>query len=155
MPFSCVKEKLGSVGWVLIPAAASSSIVFEGEGPPPNGCGSSITRTSNPWLAASSSARMTFLSVRIYISSQMDLCALRIALVITCSPSSGSTKTRTPCTPEPTAQLPLLVFSCLLSFTLNANTRGVARLHDRSRLRSLPLIGCRNHLHIEPHTHRL
>ena|SRR5258708_39296170 len=67
LPAPLVKEKLGSVGWVLIPAAASSSIVFEGEGPPPNGCGSSITRTSNPWLAASSSARMTFLSVRIYL----------------------------------------------------------------------------------------
>lgn len=42
---------------------------------------------------------------KIYISSQIDLCALPMAFVITCSPSSGSTKTCTPWTPDPTPQL--------------------------------------------------
>jgi len=47
------------VNWVLIPAAASVSRVFEGDVPPPNGCGSNMTRTSRPRLAASSRARIT------------------------------------------------------------------------------------------------
>src|SRR2546421_6890134 len=65
IPFSCVKEKLGFVNCVLIPEAASVSRVFEGDVPPPNGCGSSMTRTSKPRLAASSSTRITLRSVDI------------------------------------------------------------------------------------------
>src|SRR5207248_7206463 len=80
-------------------------MVREGEAPPPNGCGSSMTRTSTPRLAASSRALITLRSLRMYISSQTDFCAPLIAPVIGLSPAFGSTITRTPCTPEPAVQL--------------------------------------------------
>src|SRR5690242_11519581 len=105
MLFSCVNEKLGFVNCAFTPDAANRSRVFEGDEPPPNGCGSSMTRTSRPRFAASSNARITLRSDKIYISSQMDFCAFAMAFVITCSPSSGSTKTCTPWAPDPTLQL--------------------------------------------------
>src|SRR5580704_13993774 len=73
--------------------------------PPPNGCGSSMTRTSTPLLAASSSALITLRSLKIYISNQTDFFAALIASVMGCSPAFGSTKTLTPCTPGPVVQL--------------------------------------------------
>src|SRR5450755_1827303 len=61
-----------------------------------------------PRCAASSSALITLRSVSRYISSRTLFCAPAIALVITRSPSFGSTKTCTPCTPEPIVpKLPL------------------------------------------------
>src|ERR1700676_3073897 len=73
--------------------------------PLPKGCGSSMTRTSTPWLAASSNARITLRSDSIYISNQTDFLAASMALVIGCSPASGSTNTWTPWVPEPVLQL--------------------------------------------------
>src|SRR5205807_8739666 len=75
--------------------------------PPPKGCGSSMTRTSIPLLAASSRARITLRSDNMYISNQTDFCAPLMASVIGCSPASGSTKTWTPWTPGPVVQFPL------------------------------------------------
>src|SRR5947209_6160805 len=75
--------------------------------PPPKGCGSSMTRTSTPLFGASSRARITLRSVKRYISIQTDCFAAPIASIIGCSPASGSTKTRTPCTPGPVIQFPL------------------------------------------------
>src|SRR5437588_771365 len=75
--------------------------------PPPKGCGSSMTRTSTPLFGASSRARITLRSVKRYISIQTDFFAALIASVIGCSPASGSTKTRTPCTPGPIVQFPV------------------------------------------------